>query len=298
MVLAGALLLAGCAHTLKVGPADAYKRPSEAAAAARAGDTIIIAGYDYSDCSVWRADDLTIVARKPVRISGPVCGGKGLFVIEGRNATVRGITFADARAADGNGAGIRAEGDGLTVEDSAFLGNQDGILATVSGGTIIVRNSRFEGNGTCANRGGCAHGIYVTQADTLRIERSVFRGQREGHHIKSRALRTELTGNIIEDGSDGTASYSVDVPDGGTLIMRDNALQKGAHASDPKCAVSVGGESLRNPTEEIAADDNRFANDLPFPVIFLCNKSGTAPQMRGNVFSGKVVPTGVPRKRN
>lgn len=297
-MLAGAVLLAGCAHTLTVGPHDAYRLPSDAAAAARAGDTILIAGGDYSDCAVWKADDLTIVAQGPVTIDGPVCGGKGLFVIQGRDTMVRGITFAHARSADGNGAGIRMEGRGLTVEDSAFLGNEDGILATVSGGEITVRKSRFEGNGTCANKGGCAHGIYITQADVVRIEDSVFRGQREGHHIKSRARRTEVTGNIIEDGSDGTASYLVDVPDGGTLVMRNNTLRKGVHAGDRRCAVPIGEESLRNPTKEIIADHNRFTNDLPFPVIFLCNETSTVPQLNDNEFSGQVVPTGVPRKQN
>jgi hypothetical protein len=60
------------------------------------------------------------------------------------------------------------------------------------------------------------------------VTNSRFFDQHIGHHIKSRALKTVLIGNTIEDGPRGTASYEVDIPSGGSLIMQDNTLEKGA----------------------------------------------------------------------
>jgi hypothetical protein len=280
-------------RTLKVGPTEMYLTPSDAAARAFDGDTVVIDAGHYHDCSVWKASNLTIQANGDgdVVIDGAVCEGKGLLVIKGDNVSIRGITFRGAAAGDGNGAGIREEGDTLTVEDSTFLDNQDGILAmTKRSGTVIIRHSRFEGNGACIGHDlGCSHGIYVGTA-LLRVENSTFRGQHAGHHIKSKARRTELTGNTIEDGRDGTSSYLVDVPDGGSLIMRDNILEKGPKSQNPCCAISIGAESASNPTDEIVLENNSFKNDFPGTVIFLRNLAGATPTLSGNTFSGRVVP--------
>jgi nitrous oxidase accessory protein NosD len=304
LLVASAVVLAGCAsnlaenpssRTLRVGPDEPYRQPSAAAAAALNGDTIVIDAGHYTDCSIWNADNLTIRANGDVTIDGPVCDGKGLFVIEGRNATVRGIAFRGARASDGNGAGIRGQGETLTVENSTFRDNQNGILATtVKTGTVTIRNSVFEDNGTCAlERLGCSHGIYVA-AELLRVEHSTFRRQRVGHHIKSRSGRTELTGNTIEDGTNGTASYLVDLPDGGSLIMQNNILEKGPKSEKPCCAITIGEESTAYPTAEIVLENNRFTNDMPTPVTFLRNNTDATPRLLGNVFRGKVIPVGGP----
>jgi hypothetical protein len=281
-------------RTLRVGPGEPYKQPGAAAAKALRGDTIVIDGGHYA-CAVWNADDLAIVADGDVVIEGAVCEDKGLFVINGRNATVRGITFRGAKSSAGNGAGIREHGETLTVENSTFLDNQNGILAaTAKRGTVTIRNSRFEGNGTCIEEKlGCAHGVYIA-AGLLRIENSTFLRQLEGHHIKSRSERTELVGNTIEDGADGTSSYLVDLPDGGSLAMRNNVLEKGVKSQNDTCAITIGEESTRHPTAEIVLENNRFENDLPKPVLFLRNRTNVAPQLSGNVFRGPVIPVGAP----
>lgn len=275
--------------TLKVGPGERYAQPSEAAAASWTGDTILIAAGHYDDCAIWKASGLTIAAEGEVVIAGKVCGGKALFVIDGDNVTVRGITFAHASAEDGNGAGIRGEGGNLVIENDVFLDNQNGILTTAApSATLTIRDSRFEGNGSCVQ--GCAHGVYAGRMALVRIENSVFRRQHSGHHIKSRALRTELVGNTIEDGPEGDASYLVDIPDGGALVMTRNTLQKGKHASNPDIAIAIGSESASNPTPEIVLKDNMFTSALPHPVTFLRNLSNVAAQLDGNTFSGLVVP--------
>ncbi len=179
------------ARTLDVGAAQEFKLPSAAAAAARDGDHIAIQPGEYFDCAVWPAKQLVIEGvgdPGKVVITDKACQGKALFVTVGDGITVRNLTLTRARVPDGNGAGIRAEGKNLVVDNVHFINDQNGILSGTSGGSIIIRNSLFERNGFCD--AACAHGLYVGELDLLVVDQSRFVGTKQGHHIKSRALRT------------------------------------------------------------------------------------------------------------
>jgi hypothetical protein len=277
---------------LEVGSGAEFALPSRAAAVARTGDVVRIAAGTYRDCAVWprRADHLTIEATGgPVVITGPSCQFKALFVIDGDDTTVRGITFEGAKAPRHNGAGIRAEGRDLTVEDSQFIDNEEGILAGSNrASAIVVRNSTFKGNGNCIEA--CAHGIYVGAIAELRIEGSHFLEQHVGHHVKSRANRTVLIENTIEDGPSGTASYLVDIPNGGGLVMRRNMLEKGPLSDNPEVAITLGEEGVTNPTSEIAIEDNEFANDTTIETLFVRNGTMGVAVLQGNRTRGAVTP--------
>jgi hypothetical protein len=277
------------AATLVVGKGQPYRTPAEAAKAARAGDTVRIEAGDYRSCAVWLADNLTIwgLGSGP-RLTGTLCQGKAIFVVRGSGVTIQNVTFEGARSADGNGAGIRAEGNSLAVDHSVFRDNQDGILTDDDPRQVlVVRNSSFEGNGACA-AGGCAHAIYAGHIALLRVERSRFIGTRLGHCIKSRARRTEITGDRIMDGAGGTASYLVDIPNGGTLIMTGNVLEKGPKSENHLTAISIGEEGELQPTEEILIRDNVFSNDGP-PSIFVRNSAPAFAQLAGNTIKGNAV---------
>jgi hypothetical protein len=284
LVLAMILLQSGTAAAaiLLVGPERAIKTPSEAAAVARDGDTVEIAAGDYFDCAVWHQDNLTIEGEgEGVVVTDKTCEGKALFVIAGHDVTVRNITFTRARVPDGNGAGIRAEGVGLTVEHCRFIDNENGILAGASPDSrIAIIESEFARNGKCAER--CAHGIYINPIAALYVERSTFSGTRAGHHIKSEALRTELIGNSIRDGADGTSSYLVELPIGGALVMEDNVLEKGPKTGNRRAAVMIGSDGEAQATAELLFSHNIFINDTAFVV----NWTGTMAAMSGNVMQG------------
>src|SRR4029077_7852204 len=152
------------AATLKVGANQTYKAPSAAAAVAKNGDHIEIDPGEYFDCAVWNADNLVIEGTGPgVVITDKTCIGKGLFVVEGKNTTVRNLTLTRARVPDMNGAGIRLDNGNLTVDNVKFIDNQSGIMGGVPGTTVTIRNSEFDKNGTC--QAGCAHGIYIENVD-------------------------------------------------------------------------------------------------------------------------------------
>jgi hypothetical protein len=280
----------GAAHaaTLIVGPDAAYKTIESVALAANSGDTVLITPGTYSNCAVWRADHLTIAGLNgTAQFSGTVCENKGIFVIDGNDITIRNIKFADARSTNGNGAGIREQGTNLTVEHSEFLNNQDGILTGVNpDSSIVIRDSVFDGNGACVTPEGCAHGIYIGHIAFFHIERSHFLNTRIGHDIKSRALRTEIVDNTIENGAHGTSSYLVDVPNGGTLLMTGNTLEKGPMSDNPSTAVAIGEEGTLQPSSGLVIRDNLFTNDGGSTVL-VRNRTVIPAQLIKNQLRGQ-----------
>jgi hypothetical protein len=286
-------VLAAAARTIQVGPQRAIKLPSAAAALAKSGDMVVIDQGEYADCAVWNTGNLVIEGRGDVVMRDKVCQDKAIFVTAGANITIRGIEFAHARSSGKNGAGIRAEGANLTVENSRFTDNENGILSGANPQShILIRNSVFSRNGKCDPV--CAHGIYIGTIQLLQVTTSVFLEQHEGHHIKSRALRTEIVANTIKDGPTGTASFSVDIPDGGSLILRSNVIEKGPQSENHQAAISIGEESKRNPTIELVIERNSFLNQNAASTSFLRNQTLTPARLTGNRLAGNVVPLSGP----
>lgn len=237
--LAGTLPCA-TASVLQVGPGRAYDLPSAAAAAAEDGDTVEIAPGSYFDCAIWRASGLTIIGAGPgVEITDKACGGKAAFVIQGDGVTVRNLGFARIRVADGNGAGIRAEGQGLSVIDSRFDNNQVGILASGTAGTLRIAGSTFTANGASAE-GRPNQAVLCGGIDLLRIENSGFEHARGGGHIASSARRTELAGNRLTDEGGRMSGPLVSVS-GGALLLDGNTVSLSATAASRPGAVLVTG---------------------------------------------------------
>jgi hypothetical protein len=296
LLLAASLVpLPAMARELPVGPTRVLKVPSQAATVAANGDVIRIDPGTYSDCAIWTASRLLIEATGPgVLFTGKTCDEKGIFVTLGANITVRGITFADASVVWHNGAGIRAFGDNLTVEHSRFLNNENGILAGGGPNSVLrITDSEFVGNGACIEA--CAHGVYAgAPIYLLDIEHCVFRDTRIAHHVKSRALNTVIRDTRIEDGPDGTASYLIDVPDGGNVLIQGNVMEKGVHSENPGVAISIGEGSAKNPTGILIIRDNAFHSDVPGRTAFIRNSTHTPVTSVGNSISGDVEPQALP----
>ena len=292
LLLIAAALAPTRAATLEVGPDKTFKQPSQAIAAAHDGDTVLIAAGQYFDCAIVRTPNLTIAGSAPdgaAVLTDKTCGGKGMLVTDANNITVRNLTLTRARVPDGNGAGIRAEAVNLTVDRVRFINNQNGILANaVPDSTITIRNSLFERNGTCEQA--CAHGIYISHIKEVRVENSTFVGTKQGHHIKSRAARTEVIGCDISDGPEGTGSYEIDVPNGGTLVARNNRIEKGPKAENHAAVIILGEEGVTQPTPEIVIENNTFRNAGNFPTIFVVNDTATEAMLKGNKLTGQVKP--------
>ncbi|MGH7153598.1 MAG: right-handed parallel beta-helix repeat-containing protein [Acetobacteraceae bacterium] len=294
MGICAALCLLGVARcapsTVTVGTGTDQAHPGRAIAHAGYGDTILVNPGVYEQCAVIKASHVTIEGTGPgVVFSDATCQGKAIFVTVGSDITIRNLTLQRASVRDDNGAGIRAQGTNLLVDGVKFLDNQEGILTTNNKrSTIRIINSDFERNGLCA--GNCAHGVYVGHINTLDIEHSHFFNQRTAHHVKSRAFRTILIDNVIEDGPKGTASYEVDVPNGGALLMQGNTLEKGPKAQNWATVVAIGEEKGPQQHGEIIIRDNKLTNDNKHTTVFVRNETKDPAQLIGNTLIGDVTP--------
>ncbi len=292
LLLALTLAAPVAARTLQVGPNQQYKLPSAAIAAARDGDTVRIAAGKYVDCAVVSANNVVIEgigANASAVLTDKICGGKALLVTAGANITIRNLTLTHARVPDHNGAGIRAEGRGLTIEHVKFIDDEDGILAgPIPDGTITIRDSEFIHDGSCESS--CAHGVYAGVIALLHVEHSKFFDTQHAHHIKSRAFRTEVIGCNISDGPNGNASYEIEAPNGGSLLVRDNTIEKGPQAENHTAVIMIGSEGVSRPTPEIAIEHNTVRNDGSFPTVFVFNMTTTKAVLKGNKLSGKIEP--------
>lgn len=291
-----ALVVAGAvqARTLDVGSDKEFKLPSAAIAAAKSGDTVSIQPGEYFDCALVHTPNLIIQGvgdPAKVLMTDKACAGKGILVIDGDHDTIRNMTVTRARVPDGNGAGIRNEAPNLTIDRVLFVNNQNGILSTPpTPGVLSITGSTFDRNGYCGNSGGCAHGLYVDRASLVHIENSTFTGTKQGHHIKSRGARLEVVGCTIQDGPEGTASYEIELPNGGALVARNNTFEKGPQAENHGSVIVLGAEGVTQPTSEITVEHNTLRNDGDFTTVFVRNLTATEANLRGNKISGSVKP--------
>jgi len=279
------------AETLRVGAEQQYKMPSQALAHAHDGDTIAIEPGTYFDCSLVNQNNLTIEGTGPgVVMTDKMCKGKALLITNGDNITIRNLTLQRARVPDLNGAGIRAQGGKLTVVNLRFLDNQDGIL-TAQNPTSAIRviGSEFVGNGRCGGGKGCAHGIYAGSIASLDVENSRFFDTHAGHNIKSDAASTTVLNCDIEDGANGTSSYQIDVPNGGTVRIEGNKLEKGPLAQNWGTAISIGEGGVTHPSNGLIVRNNTLINNTGHETTFVHNITATPAQLSSNVFKGSSV---------
>jgi hypothetical protein len=269
-------LLAGHAgaSTLTVGADQELATPSAAAREARDGDTVQIEPGEYYDCAVWNQNHLVITGTGPgVVITDTTCLGKAMFVVTGNDVTIKDLTLARARVPDGNGAGIRLEGDGLTLERVRFQNDQVGLLAGGDGANPIrITDSIFEGGGRGGERPLFA--VMVGQARLLRIEGSTFTSVMGGQ-ISTSALRTELAGDHIGGGSGDDPAVAV-LATGGSLIMEDNVLTIGPNA--PR----LGGAVLATGDGTLALRRNQLENKTGRELALLLNWTSGEPVGEGN----------------
>lgn len=263
------------ARTLLVGPDQALTSPSAAARVAQDGDTVLIEPGEYYDCAVWARNRLTIAGTGPdTVITDATCQGKALFVVNADEVTIRDLTLQRARVPDGNGAGIRMQGSGLTVERVTFRNNQVGLLAGgPPDGTIRLTATRFEGGGVGGDRPTFA--VLTGALALLRIEDSVFDRVRGGQ-VRSEATRVEFVNNDVRPGADGARAALVLSGDGVTVTDNRFVFAEAGGSGGPAGAVLATGAG------PIDLRRNRMQNDSGTGAALLLNWTGSTPKLEAN----------------
>jgi hypothetical protein len=278
---------ASSTRVIQVGPKRAVKMPSKAAAVARDGDTIEIdAGLYAGDVATWTQDDLTIRGvggRAHLDGNGESEEGKGIWVIQGKNTTIENLEFSGATAPNQNGAGIRQEGAGLTLRNCYFHDNENGILTGANPGSdILIEYTEFARNGY---GDGQTHNIYIGTVRTFTLRYSYSHQARIGHLVKSRAQTNYILYNRLTDES-GTASYEINLPNGGLSYIIGNLIQQSPNTNNDTI-ISYAEEGASNPAQELYVVNNTIMNDYEKGTFVRVSGLPFASRLINNLFIGE-----------
>src|SRR3954447_18301246 len=271
--------------TLSVGIGKQYSTIPSAIAAAQDGDTIEAQAGTYVNDYVSISKNITLqgVGGIVSMVStGLIPNGKAIFITNG-DITINNFEFSDAKVADGNGAGIRYEGGNLTLNNSYFHDNQDGLLGgSFPTGTLTINNSEFSYNGT---GDGQTHNLYIGAIANLTIDNSYFHDAIEGHEIMSRALNTTITNSRIYD-LNSTASYSIDLPNGGNSLIQNNVIEQGPQSHN-FVIIAYGEEGNLNSGTNFLVSNNTILNEKSGSALAVWNRTRTVTaQITSNKFFG------------
>jgi Hint domain len=286
--------------TLTVGPGDQFATITDAVAAAQTGDTIDVQAGTYTNDFPGLVDEsitlqgvggmVNLVATEDIpNEKGILDVGAAGVTVTINDFAISGGVVSDADG--GNGAGIRYEGGNLVLNDDYMFDNQEGLLAEADpSGSITINSTEFADNGNSdpSSPGyGYTHNLYVNEVGTLTIDNSYFTGANIGHEIKSRALNTIIENSSIQDGPTGTASYDIDLPNGGNALIENNVIEKGPDASNP-AIVSYGEEGGVYASSSLTITGNTILNDYSNPgeVTAVVNDTGVTASITDNQFYG------------
>ncbi|MGZ5278507.1 MAG: hypothetical protein ACXWC9_01105 [Pseudobdellovibrionaceae bacterium] len=276
------------AATLSVGPGKGFTKPCQAFSFAKNGDIIEIDAANYSGdvCGIYQSS-LTIRGkngRAVIDAAGRSAEGKAIWVIKGTNVTVENIEFKNAKVADKNGAGIRHEGTGLTIRNSYFHHNENGILCGANpSNEILIEKSEFAFNGA---GDGYSHNIYIGKIKKFSLISSFSHDSKVGHLVKSRAQENHIKYNRLTNETGGTSSYEIDLPNGGRSFIIGNVLHQSAATSNSSM-LSFGMEGVTNTYKDLYVINNTFVSDRSYGYFVRVNTGvTTAPIVKNNIFAG------------
>jgi hypothetical protein len=273
-------------RVLKVGPQQQLKRPSDAARVAQDDDVVEIEADRYvGDVALWTQNGLLlrgVNGRPHLDSQGHTAQDQGIWVFRGNDIAVENVEFSGARSRSRNGSGIRFFGRNLTVRDSYFHDNEDGVLTYLSpDGDILIERSVFAHNGA---DDGQSHNIYIGKVRSFTLRFSYSHDSVRGHEVKSRARSNRIEYNRLTDEDDGNSSYLIDIPEGGSAYVIGNVLEKGGRADNPN-AISFAGENPKAEGGGLWVVNNTFYNRL-LDATFVANRSKLPVLVVNNVLGG------------
>ena len=302
---------AGLAGPFTVTGGGSFDTLAEAVAAAASGATINVAAGTYVDQSatVPTGEVLTIQSiggLATFNAVSPLANTQGIIKTFG-DLTVNGLQFENAHISDslgGNGAGIRYKSGSLTVLNSIFLNNQEGILGDADPtGTVLIDHSSFVGNGNPTG-GGLEHGIYVTKVAAVTVQNSTFTGTKgAGSDIQSRAARTTVVDNVMDDGTISAANYAVNIANGGIAFVTGNTIHKGPQTTNHRIiAYGAAGSGALYASNSLTVTGNVFTSTDPHALgIQIFSPDDLLATLTQNVFNGtfdiEMVGPGTPPPR-
>ena len=278
--------------TLTVGARQQYATIAAAVAAARNGDVVsVLAGTYTNDIATIRAS-ITLVASSGqvvLTATGALASG-GALLTSAANVTVDGFVFLGAQTADGTAAGLLQTAGTLTVRNSLFTGNQTGLLSTASGTAMVeVQRSEFAGNGSGS---AFSANIAVAGIQSLSISDSYIHDAAGGDEVRSLAHATTILNSRIDDNA-AVAATVLNLANGGTVLVQDSLLQKGAR-STTSSVVRFGGGTVYG-SSALSLVRNTLVTDKPGAMLLQNSTNASAAISSNQIwgFTGASVNTGL-----
>ncbi|MEI6766292.1 MAG: T9SS type A sorting domain-containing protein [Bacteroidota bacterium] len=327
------ILLAGsaCAAVWNVGATRTYTIPSQVRTLVQDGDTIYIDGGMYANDAVkWVKKDLKIIGlgtgmnRTILQYTGDIPNGKGIFVFETPgtcdNAYIENIVFDGAQVSDANGAngaGIRFQATNLMVKNCKFMNCQNGILegnGSVTTSNVTIFDSEFYNNGyqlpNNPNYSGYEHNIYISAStDSLFVINNWFHHPRgQANSLKTRAQRSYILYNLIDEEATGYGSWELNIAQGGLNVIMGNIIIQGPAGANHGI---IGYDAVTNALEDFYFVNNtvinQFAGNIKYFNIapasgintfkIFNNIFASVPGASNTVFTGNV-PTALDSSAN
>jgi hypothetical protein len=278
------------AATITVGPTGQYATPCAAIVAAQNGEIIEIdaAGSYTGDVCIIYASNLTlrgVNGRPHIAAGGNNAQGKGTWVIVGNDTLIENIEMSGAAVPSNNGAAIRQEGRNLTIRNCYFHDNQEGILTGPDPNSdILIEFSEFARNGF---GDGLTHNMYIGNIRQFTLQFSYSHLANVGHLVKSRAATNYILYNRLTDET-GTASYELDLPNGGLSYVIGNIIQQSRTTRNPNLmAYEEEGPAPGNPSHDLYVVNNTFVNSLGRGQFVYIDPSDATPALlQNNFFTG------------
>jgi hypothetical protein len=190
-------------------------------------------------------------------------GKAGVYLNGAKNLTLRNLRIHGFKGTKANGIFGTGSNSGLLRLENIELFDNGGDNGPEH--NIYLNRSSIDPNFTVYMRGSWSHDAFY------------------GHLFKSRAQRNILEGNYFmgtkSAGGVQTENYLVDIPEGGTLVMRNNVLVKNFSGDNSNgIFVTFAGENTNNAaTNRILIENNTFTafakyydtqNHPLFPYLF------------------------------
>lgn len=229
-----------------------YKTLKSAVNALKDGDVLSLGTGLYDKGIVIKENNVQLIGNGHVVFEGASINGKASIITKGNNITISNIECRAVSVADGNGACVRHEGLGLTLDSVYFHDSEQGLLSGKKKGDdqIVVTKSRFENLGNQ----GSAHGIYVDDGSLKIVDSLFLSSRREGHEIKSRAQRTHITRSVIAS-LGGRDSRLIDIPNGGRVLIEKSVLEQGPVSSNMDM-IGYGLEGAKHKNNQFVLEGN------------------------------------------
>lgn len=283
-----------------VGATRTYTLPSQVRNLVADNDTIYLDGGIYlNDATKWSKKNLKFIGlgtgnnRSILQYSGDISNGKGIFVFETPgicdNPYLENLVFDGAQVSDpngGNGAGIRFQANNITIKNCRFVNCQNGILegnGSVTSSNVIILDSEFENNGyqlpNDPTHSGYEHHIYISaSADTLLVENCYFHHPRgQANSIKTRAQRSYIRYNLIDEEATGYGSWELNIAQGGMNVIIGNVFIQGTSGANHGI---IGYDAATNPLEDFYFVNNTVINQYSGNIKYF----NTVPSSGINTF--------------